>query len=84
MVSQALLPYQIKNRICQDFLVVQWLRLCLPMQGIRVRSLVGKLDPMGIGAKKKKKKKDIKQKDYYNKFNKVFKNGKKRICGRSW
>ena len=26
-------------------LVVQWLRICLPMQGARVRSLVGELDP---------------------------------------
>ena len=77
MVSHALLPYHIKNRICQDFPVVQWLRLCLPMQGVRVWSLLGKLDPTCLGAKIKKKQ-DIKQKDYCNKFNKDFKNGKKK------
>ena len=27
----------------QDFLAVQWLRPCLPTQGVQVRSLVGEL-----------------------------------------
>ena len=33
----------IKNVGVGTSLVVQWLRICLPMQGMRVRSLVGEL-----------------------------------------
>ena len=33
----------LKNLICETSLVAQWLRICLPMQGTRVRSLVGEL-----------------------------------------
>ena len=50
-------------------LVVQWLRLRLPMQGVWVQYLVRKLRshvPHG------QKSKNIKQKQYYNKFNKKF------------
>ena len=53
-------------------LVVQWLRLHLLMQGVRVRSLVGELRshvPHG------QKNQNIKQKQYCNKFNIVFKIG---------
>ena len=50
-------------------LVVQWLRLCLPVQGLRVQSLVGEL--RALAAKKPKHK----QKQYCNKFNKDFLNG---------
>ena len=31
------------NKIRTSLLVVQWLRICLPMQGMRVQSLVGEL-----------------------------------------
>ena len=31
----------VENPDWETFLVVQWLRLCLPMQGVRVQSLVG-------------------------------------------
>jgi len=51
--------------------VVQWLRLHFPIQGVQVQSLVGELrshKPLGQKAK-------TKQKQYYNKFNKDFKNG---------
>ena len=46
--------------------------LCLPMQGVRVQSLVRELrSHMSRG----KINQNIKQKQYYNKFNKDFKNG---------
>ena len=51
-------------------LVVQWLRLRLPMQGVQAWSLVGKLRshmPQG------QKNQNMKQKHYCNKFNKDFK-----------
>ena len=51
------------------YLVVQWLRLCFPMLEIRVPNLVQDLRsyiPQG--------QKNIKQKQYYNKFNKNLKN----------
>ena len=51
-----------------SFLAVQGLRLCLPMQGVRVQSLVG--DHMSHSQKTK-----TKQKQYCNKFNQSFKNG---------
>ena len=51
-------------------LMVQWLRLCLPIQGIQVQSLVQDLRSH-IGASTQ----NIKQKQYCNKFNKNFKNG---------
>ena len=50
--------------------MVQWLRLHFPIQGVQVQSLVGELrshKPLGQKAK-------TKQKQYYNKFNKYFKN----------
>ena len=49
-------------------LAVQWLRLRLPMQGVQVQSLVREL-------RSHEKIKHIKQKQYYNKFNKDFKSG---------
>ena len=36
--------------------VVQWLRLCLPMQGVQDQSLVGSLDPTCLATKKPKHK----------------------------
>jgi len=48
-------------------LVVQWLRLCLPMQGVWVGSLV---EELGSHMPSAKKKQNIKQKQYCNKFNK--------------
>ena len=61
-----------KERLLGTSLVVQWLRLNLPMQGVWVQSLVGELrshTPHG------QKTKNIKQKQYCNNFNKDFKNG---------
>ena len=53
---------------------VQWLRFHLPMHGMQVKPLVGELrSQMPWGKKKKKKKRDIKQKQYCNKFTKDFK-----------
>ena len=49
-------------------IAVQWLRLRLPMQGVQVQSLVRKL-------RFHEKIKHIKQKQYYNNFNKDFKSG---------
>ena len=40
-----------KNKNVWASLVVQWLRICLAMQGIWVRSLVGE-DPTCVGANK--------------------------------
>ena len=55
-------------------LVAQWLRLCLPMQGVWVRSLVGELrSHMPHSPPQKKNPKSIKQKQYCNEFNKDFK-----------
>ena len=52
--------------------VVQWLRLHLPMQGVRVRSLLRELrSHMPRGQENQ----NIKQKQYCNKFNKDFKSG---------
>ena len=52
-------------------LVVQWLGLCLPMQGVQILSLVEKLRSHLPYAQEPKQK----QKQYCNKFNKNFKNG---------
>ena len=38
-------PCQTTQRGLEATLVVQWLRLCLPMQGAQVRSLLGELRP---------------------------------------
>ena len=43
-----------RNRPLGTSLVVLWLRLCLSMQGVRVRSLVRELDPTCLVAKKPK------------------------------
>ena len=53
-------------------LVVQCLRLCLLTQGCRFDSQLGSYDPTQLMVKKKQ---NIKQKQYCNKFNKHFKNG---------
>ena len=50
--------------------MVQWLRLCLPMQGVWACSLVGELKSYMLHSKKQPTKQNIKQKQYYNKFNK--------------
>ena len=50
-------------------LVVQGVRFCLPMQGMQVQSLVGELRSTCLLAKKQ----NLKQKQYYNKFNKDLK-----------
>ena len=53
-------------------LVVQWLRLYLPVLGVQIQSLVRELrSHMPHGQKGKKE--DIKQKQCCNKFNKDFK-----------
>ena len=52
-------------------LVVQWLQLSLPMQGIRVQSLVGEAKITQAWGLKPQ---NIKQKQYCNKFNKDFEN----------
>ena len=52
-----------------DLLVVQWLILCLLMQGVWAWFLVGELRSQGPHGQKIK----IKQKQYGNKFNKDFK-----------
>ena len=53
--------------------VVQWLRLCLPMQGVWVQSLVGELR---FHMPDVRKNQGIKQKQYCNKFNEDLKNNK--------
>ena len=62
----------IKISVPGTSLVVQWLRLCLPMQW-------GRGSIPGLGARiphaSWPKKQNIKQKQYCNKFNKDFKNG---------
>ena len=56
-----------KKVICGTFLVVQWLKLHLPVQGAQVQSLVRELRSNVLPGQ------NIKQKPYYNKFNKDFK-----------
>ena len=46
-----LLKTNLKNKILGASLVAQWLRVCLPMQGTRVRALVWE-DPACRGATK--------------------------------
>ena len=53
-------------------LVVQWLRLYFPRQGVWVRSLIGELRSHMLQGQKIN---TVKQKQSYNKFNKDFKNG---------
>ena len=54
-------------------MAVQWLRLCLIKQGIRVQSLVKEVRfPTCLVGKKQNK---TKQKQYYNRFNKDLKHG---------
>jgi len=52
-------------------LVVQWLRLCLPMYGVQVRSLIGDLRSHIPCSQNQ----NIKQEEYCNQFNKDLKNG---------
>ena len=52
-------------------MAVQWLNLCLPLQGVQVSSLVVELRSHMPCAKKNK----TKEKQYCNKFNKDCKNG---------
>ena len=59
----------IYKSILGTFLVDQWLRLCLPTQGVHVQLLVREQDPTCLFAKKQ----NMKQKQYCNKFNKDFK-----------
>ena len=47
---------EFKNSSSGTSLVVQWLRLCLPMQGVQDQSLVGSLDPTCLATKKPKHK----------------------------
>ena len=56
----------------KTFLVVQWLRLCLPMEWMWVQSLVRELSS---SQDLQPKNQTIKQKQYCNKFNKDFKSG---------
>ena len=62
----------IKKKFRGTSLVVQWVRLHLPMQGVRAPSLVEELRThMPHGQKNQ----NIEQKQYCNKFNKDFKSG---------
>jgi len=45
-----------KILLCGTSLVIQWLRLCFPVQGMRVRSLAVELDPTCLLAKNQNKK----------------------------
>ena len=60
-----------KTRFWGTFLAVQWLRLHLPMQEVPVQSLMQRTCDQ--------RNKSIKQKQYYNKFNKDF-FLKKKVC----
>ena len=55
---------QMRKRRPRTSLVVQWLQFRLPMQGVRVRSLVGELR----SHMPQPKNQNIKQKQYCNKF----------------
>ena len=55
---------------CRASLVIQWLRFCLPVQVIWVRSVVGGVKiPYALQPKSQ----NIKQKQYCSRFNKDFK-----------
>ena len=60
-----------KTRFWGTFLAVQWLRLHLPMQEVPVQSLMQRTCDQ--------RNKSIKQKQYYNKFNKDFFKKKKYV-----
>ena len=62
---------QVKRNRKGTFTAVQWLRLHLPMQGVRAQSQVR---GPGIPRASWPKNQSIKQKQYCNKFNKDFKN----------
>ena len=53
--------------------MVQWLRLCLPTQGVRVQSLVRELRPPRAKKVKKKKKKEEKEIDLGREVGGMFK-----------
>ena len=55
--------------------VVPWLRVCLPIQGIQVWSLVREIRSHMPCSQKKNKNQNTKQKWYCNKFSKDCKNG---------
>ena len=57
-----------KKKSLEDFPVVQWLRLCLPMLGVRVWFLVMWLRSHMLPGQ------NMKQRQYCKKFNKDFKN----------
>ena len=65
----------LRNFSPRTALVVQWLKLGLPMQGVWVRSLVRELRSTCLVAKRPQQK----TKEYCNKFNKAFKNGPPKI-----
>ena len=67
--SPGLIHSQTSDR---DFLVVQWLRFHLPVQQ-GVCSIHGRGTKISYAMKAKYQ--NIKQKEYYNKFSKDFKNG---------
>ena len=56
--------------------MVQWLRLCLSMQGIQVQSLVRKLKSYVLCRRKQNKTKHKKKQQYCNKFNEDLKKKK--------
>lgn len=55
-------------------MVVQWLSLCLPLQGLQVQSPLGELSCTCLIAKKKKTA-HKQQNQYLNKFSEEFLNG---------
>ena len=57
--------------------MVQWLRFHLPIHGVWVRPLVRELRSLIPQALPPKKNQNVKQKQYYNKFNQDFKNCQK-------
>ena len=78
-----------KSKGARTSLAIQRLRFYLPVQGVRVWSLVRELRSHMPPGQKKKKKPNRKQKQHCNKFNKYFKSGphqkklkKKRVNGK--
>ena len=62
--------YAVKTNATGTPLVVQWLRLHFPVQGVHVRSLMGKLRSHMPGGQNNQ---NEKKKQYCNRFNKDFK-----------
>ena len=72
MSEHSLLLSWLRTQTLRDFLVVQWLGLCLPMGGCGFDPWLGNWDPTCLGAKKSQ---GMEQRQCCSKFSEDFENG---------